>query len=219
VFCPSTKDAIAAHQESAKPQTTSGLAVQPGALLKSAACLRIFLSLIAISAVVYGTIIYLPIYLKTTLGSSLIWNGMILSLQAIGAALSATFLMGPLTRQLGSLRLTALSLGLMAVFLVLFPNLTPLWLLMLISSLFGLSFGLVTPSLYNILANLAPTHLQSSILATGIGAGFLGQFLSPLVLGPILTVGGLSSVFYSCAGLAIAMGLGLLIPLESQTER
>jgi MFS transporter, ACDE family, multidrug resistance protein len=212
VFRSNKKDVIA------KPQTTSGLTVQPGALLKSAACLRIFISLIAISAIVYGTIIYLPIYLKTTLGSSLIWNGIILSLQAIGAALSAAFLVGPLTRQFGSLRLTALSLGLMAVFLVLFPNLTPLWLLMLISGLFGLSFGMVTPSLYNILANLAPAHLQSSILATGIGAGFLGQFVSPLVLGPILSAGGLSGVFYSCAGLAIAIGLSLLIPLKSQTE-
>jgi MFS transporter, ACDE family, multidrug resistance protein len=203
---------------SAKPKTPSGMTVQPGALLKSADCLRIFISLIAISAIVYGTIIYLPIYLKTILGSSLIWNGIILSLQAIGAAFSAAFLIGPLTRQFGSLRLTALSLGLMAVFLVLFPNLTSLWLLMLISGLFGLSFGLVTPSFYNILANLAPAHLQSSILATGIGAGFLGQFVSPLVLGPILSAEGLSGVFYSCAGLAIAIGLSLLIPLKPSTE-
>jgi MFS transporter, ACDE family, multidrug resistance protein len=102
----------------------------------------------------------------------------------------------------------------MAMFLVLFPNLTPLWLLMLVSGLFGLSFGLVTPSLYNILANLAPSHLQSSILATGIGAGFLGQFVSPLILGPILSAKGLSGVFYSCAGLAIFIGLTLLIPLN-----
>jgi MFS transporter, ACDE family, multidrug resistance protein len=204
---------------SAKPKIPSGITVQPGALLKSTACLRIFISLIAISAIVYGTIIYLPIYLKTTLGSSLIWNGIILALQAIGAALSAAVLITPLTRQFGSLRLTALSLGLMAVLLVLFPNLKPLWLLMSISGLFGLSFGLVTPSLYNILANLAPAHLQSSILATGIGAGFLGQFVSPLVLGPILSTKGLSGVFYSCAGLAIAIGLSLLIPLKPLTDR
>jgi MFS transporter, ACDE family, multidrug resistance protein len=212
LFGPSSDNAIA------KPKTTSGLTVQPGALLKSTACLRIFISLIAISAIVYGTIIYLPIYLKTTLGSDMIWNGFILAIQAIGAALSAAFLISPLTRQFGSLRLTALSLGLMAVFLVLFPNLTPLWLLMLVSGLFGLSFGLVTPSLYNILANLAPSHLQSSILATGIGAGFLGQFVSPLVLGPILSAKGVSGVFYSSAGLAIVIGLSLLIPLKPKTE-
>ena len=91
-------------------------------------------------------------------------------------------------------------------------------LLVLASSLFGLSFGFVTPSLYNILANLAPSHLQSSILATGIGAGFLGQFLSPLILGGVLTQAGLKGVFYSCAVVAIALGLSLLIPLSPRSS-
>jgi MFS transporter, ACDE family, multidrug resistance protein len=189
---------------------TDGL--RPLELLSSAASLRIFISLITVSAVVYGTIIYLPLYLKTTLGSDLVWNGLILAVQAVGAAFSSGLLLEPLRRRLGSLRVVALSLGLMAVFLVLFPNLTHLPTLMLVSSLFGVSFGFVTPSLYNILATLAPAHLQSSILATGIGAGFLGQFLSPLILGGLLTRVGIDGVFYSCAAAAIALGLSLLIP-------
>jgi MFS transporter, ACDE family, multidrug resistance protein len=196
----------------------NGISIQPGALLKSPICLRIFMSLSAITAVVYGTIIYLPIYLKTVLGSDIIWNGVILAVQAVGAALSAGFLLGPLTRKLGSLRLTAASLGLMGLFLVLFPHLTQLWVLVLVSSLFGLSFGLVTPSFYSILSNLAPAHLQSSILAAGIGAGFLGQFISPLILGPIWATQGLLGVFYSCAVLALLIGMGLFIPLDSPEE-
>jgi MFS transporter, ACDE family, multidrug resistance protein len=192
--------------------------LRPLKLLSSAVNLRIFISLITVSAVVYGTIIYLPLYLKTTLGSDLVWNGLILAVQAVGAAFSSGLLLEPLRRRLGSLRVVALSLGLMAVFLVLFPNLTHLPTLMLVSSLFGVSFGFVTPSLYNILATLAPAHLQSSILATGIGAGFLGQFVSPLILGGLLTRVGLDGVFYSCAAAAIALGLSLLIPLSSRSS-
>jgi MFS transporter, ACDE family, multidrug resistance protein len=191
------------------------LKVEPGEFLKSPDCLRIFVSLIVISAVVYGTIIYLPIYLKTTLGSDIVWNGMMLALQGIGAALSSGMMIRPLARRLGSLGAAALGLGLMALFLILFPSLTSLPVLMLVSGLFGIAFGLVTPSLYTLLANLAPPHLQSSILATGIGTGFLGQFLSPLILGPILGHTGLPGVFYSCAAIALAVGLGLLIPLKS----
>jgi MFS transporter, ACDE family, multidrug resistance protein len=190
--------------------------IRPRELLSSPVSIRIFISLIVVSAVVYGTIVYLPLYLKTTLRSDLVWNGLILAVQAVGAAFSSGFLLEPLRQRLGSLRLTALSLGSMALFLVLFPNLTHLPTLILASSLFGLSFGFVTPSLYNILANLAPTHLQSSILATGIGAGFLGQFLSPLILGGLLSKAGLKGVFYSCAVVAIALGLSLLIPLPSR---
>lgn len=198
--------------------TSSTDNLRPLELLSSAASLRIFISLITVSAVVYGTIIYLPLYLKITLGSDLVWNGLILAVQAVGAAFSAGLLLEPLRRRLGSLRVVALSLGLMAVFLVLFPNLTHLSTLIVVSSLFGLSFGFVTPSLYNILATLAPAHLQSSILATGIGAGFLGQFVSPLILGVLLTRVGLKGVFYSCAVAAIALGLSLLIPLSPRSS-
>ncbi len=196
----------------------SSISVQPGALLKSAVCLRIFISLSTISAVVYGTIIYLPIYLKTVLGSDIIWNGVILAVQAVGAVVSSGFFMGPLTRKFGSLQLVSISLGLMALFLVIFPHLTQLWSLMLVSSLFGFCFGLVTPSFYSILSDLAPAQLQSSILAAGIGSGFLGQFVSPLILGPIWATQGLLGVFYSCAGLALLIGMGLLVPLKSGTE-
>jgi predicted MFS family arabinose efflux permease len=198
-------------------QSTSATGnIRPIELLSSPASLRIFSSLIIVSAVVYGTIIYLPLYLKTTLGSDLVWNGLILAIQAVGAAFSSGVLLNALQRRLGSLRVTALSLGMMALFLMLFPNLRSLPALMLVSGLFGISFGLITPSLYNVLAHLAPAHLQSSILATGIGAGFLGQFLSPLVLGSVLSAAGLKCVFYGCAGVAIALSLSLLIPLKSR---
>jgi MFS transporter, ACDE family, multidrug resistance protein len=196
--------------------TAAAEGIRPLELLSSPVSLRIFISLTLVSAVVYGTIIYLPFYLKTTLRSDLFWNGLILAVQAVGAALSSGLLLEPLRQRLGSLRVTALSLGSMALFLVLFPNLTHLPALILASSLFGFSFGFVTPSLYNILATLAPSHLQSSILATGIGAGFLGQFVSPLILGALLSQVGLKGVFYSCAVVAIALGLSLLIPLKSK---
>jgi MFS transporter, ACDE family, multidrug resistance protein len=209
------KRAIATHPESAPNlQRAAAADLQIGALLSSPSSLRVFISLMMVSAIVYGTIIYLPIYLKTSLGSGLLWNGFILAIQAVGAALSSGFLLRPFTRRVGSLRLVGLSLGTMALFLVLFPHLTNLPVLMAVSGLFGVSFGLITPSLYTLLANLAPAHLQSSILATGIGAGFLGQFVSPLILGGILSASGLTGVFYSCAVAAIALGLSLLIPLK-----
>lgn len=205
-----------ANQSTAQSTSATGN-IRPIELLSSPASLRIFSSLIIVSAVVYGTIIYLPIYLKTTLGSDLIWNGLILAIQAVGAAFSSGVLLNALQRRLGSLRVTALSLGIMALLLMLFPNLRNLPTLMLVSGLFGISFGLITPSLYNVLAHLAPAHLQSSILATGIGAGFFGQFLSPLILGGILSMAGLKGVFYTCAAAAIALSLSLLIPLKPRS--
>jgi len=40
----------------------------------------------------------------------------------------------------------------------------------------------------------SPSKLRSSVLAAGIGAGFLGQFLSPILLGPVLSYNGLEGI-------------------------
>lgn len=61
---------------------------------------------------------------------------------------------------------------------------------------------MVTPNLYATLAALAPADLRSSLLAAGVGLGFLGQFLSPVFLGPVLTGLGLTGVFYTAAAIA-----------------
>jgi MFS family permease len=76
--------------------------------------------------------------------------------------------------------------------------------------LFGVGFGIVLPTLYSTLADLAPSSLKSSVLAIGTGAGFLGQFLSPLLLGPMLSYGGLEGVFYAAASISMVAGLLLL---------
>ena len=95
----------------------------------------------------------------------------------------------------------------MAICFVAIANLTQLTWILLVAFAFGVCFGVVTPSLYNGLANLAPRGLQSSVLATGIGAGFLGQFVSPLVLGRVLAIADIAAVFYTAAVASIATGL------------
>ena len=184
-------------------------------MLRQRACLRILFSLTATSAIVYGTIIYLPIYLKTEFATDTLLNGTMLAVQAIGAALSSGFLAAFLTHRWGGLHVIALGLGAMSFLLLLFPNVGSLLILGLVSILFGVSFGLVTPGLYATLANATPRQLQSSVLATGIGTGFLGQFLAPFLLGPVLQQVGLNGVFFSLSGLACLVGLSLLIPLKS----
>jgi MFS family permease len=72
-----------------------------------------------------------------------------------------------------------------------------------------MGFGIVLPTLYSTLADLAPSTLKSSVLAAGTGAGFLGQFLSPVMLSPVLSYNGLEGVFYASA--LVAMGAGFLL--------
>jgi MFS family permease len=100
----------------------------------------------------------------------------------------------------------------MAVTLTTIPLLHQVSLILLTAIFFGVGFGIVLPMLYGTLANLAPAELRSSVLAMGTGAGFLGQFLSPILLSPVLGYGGLEGVFYAAAIVSLVPGMLLFAP-------
>lgn len=95
------------------------------------------------------------------------------------------------------------------------PLLRQLNWILLNAVLFGVGFGIVLPNLYSALANLAPSKLRSSVLAIGTGAGFLGQFLSPILLGPVLGYSGLEGVFYAAASVSVIAGFLLILSSRS----
>ena len=181
-------------------------------IFKQPAIPRLLVSLVLVSAIVFGMVVYLPIYLESRLTTDAGINGIVLAAMAIGSALSSLLILKWLTQHLGLFRTMPLGLGLMALILVLTPTLFHLNWILLAAFTFGIGFGVVTPSLYNGLANLTPNRLQSSILATGIGAGFLGQFLSPLVLGRVLALSDITGVFYAAAVAALGTSVLLVLP-------
>jgi MFS family permease len=162
----------------------------------------------------YAVVIYAPLYLKETIGASTVLNGLVLATRAIGAAAISAVGIRWLEKTLGTAKAIALGCGLMAVTLTTIPLLHQLTWILLAAVLFGVGFGIVLPTLYGTLANLAPTEQKSSVLAMGTGVGFLGQFLSPILLAPVLGYGGLEGVFYAAALISLLTGL-LLVELRT----
>ena len=181
--------------------------------------LRLLFTLGLASVAMYAVVIYAPIYLKTTIQAGAIVNGIVLASRAIGAAVISAFGAKWIAKRLGSATATAIGFGLMALTLTTIPLLHELSWILVTAICFGVGFGLVLPTLYSILASLAPSDLRSSILAAGTGAGFLGQFLSPILLGPILGYGGLEGVFYAAAIVALGAGLLLFAPSNDLPQR
>lgn len=173
-----------------------------GHILQRPQVIQLLLTLGLASAIVYAVVIYAPLYLKITIGAGPTLNGILLASRAIGVAVISAFGARQLAKFLGLKRTIALGFGLMAVTLATIPLLYQLPWILLAAIVFGLGFGMITPNLYIALANLAPAEMQSSVLAAGNGAGFLGQFLSPIFLGPVLAFGGLRGAFYTAAGVA-----------------
>lgn len=178
--------------------------------------LLLLLTLGLASVVMYAVVIYTPLYLKTTIGAGAVLNGIVLAARAVGAAAISAFGARRLSQTLGLSKSTAVGFGLMALTLGMIPLLRELSLIFLTAVLFGVGFGIVLPNLYSALANLAPSKRRSSVLAAGTGVGFLGQFLSPILLGPALSYGGLEGVFYAAAFVAFATGILILLSGRSR---
>jgi predicted MFS family arabinose efflux permease len=185
--------------EDGNSSSALGDAGQIRQILTNPLTIQLLLTLSIASGTVYALVAYLPLYLQSTIGSGTTISGAILAVQAVGAVISSAVGMRYLVKQLSGVGAIALGLGVMAVMLFLFPRSANLFVLFSISIGFGLGFGVVVPSLYNELANLAQEEMQSSILAAGTGAGFLGQFLSPILLGLVLRNSDLQTVFYMAA--------------------
>jgi ACDE family multidrug resistance protein len=174
--------------------------------------LRLLLCISLASVAMYAVVIYAPLYLKQTIGAGSVVNGIVLASRAIGAATISAFGAKWLEKTLGAARSIALGCGLMAVTLTTIPLLHQLSWILLTAVFFGVGFGIVLPTLYGTLANLAPAEQKSSVLAMGTGVGFLGQFLSPILLAPVLGYGGLEGVFYAAALISLVTGLLLVAP-------
>ncbi len=178
-------------------------------LLRHPQTLGLLLALGLTSGTVYTTIVYVPLYLRTTLAASTVIIGGVLASKAVGATLISAFGVRPIAKAWGNLGAIALGYGVMAAALITIPHLHQIELILPTAILFGMGFGIVVPSLYGLLADQAPVQLQSSILAAGTGSGFLGQFLFPILFAPVFVHVGITGVFYTAA--TVALGAGALI--------
>jgi MFS transporter, ACDE family, multidrug resistance protein len=174
---------------------------------KNPLTLQIFLTLCLTAATAFAVIIYLPLYLKATIQSTSVLNGIVLASQALGAAAISAFGVRKLAQRFGLIPTIGFGFGCMSLPLMIIPQLKQLVLLFPTTIIFGIGLGIVVPSLYDLLSNLAPPEYQSSILAAGVGANFLGQFLCPTLFGMVLNYQGLVGVFSVAASLPLILGI------------
>jgi len=174
--------------------------------LQQPATLLLLLALALCSGIFYTVVVYAPLYFRVSLDADAQLNGMILASRAVGAAIISALGASRLARRFGSNGAIALGFSLMAMTLVIIPDLKDPSLALLTALVFGAGFGIVMPNVYDALSQLSPPDQRSSLLAIGTGVSSLGQFLSPVILGPIWKGAG-TTVFIIAAGVAIAMGV------------
>jgi len=75
---------------------------------------------------------------------------------------------------------------------------------------FGFGLGLVFPTAFGWIEALAPVDRQGQFSSYLASAGYTGQFVSPVVLGPLVPLFGVRGVF-GAAAVLVAFGLGSLV--------
>jgi len=190
-------------------QPSQGLSSELRTVLATPSVVELLLFVALTAAIMYSVVIYAPLYLQETLGLGSLENGILLAIRALGASLISALGSKQIAKKWSPQGAIALGFGLMALSLFTIPWLQQFPLLLFSALGFGMGFGLVLPNLYNSLSNFAPVNIRSSVLAIGIGTSFLGQFLSPVLLSPVLQLGGLTGVFNTAATLALLGGIFL----------
>jgi len=191
-------------------QPAKGISSELKAIIFNSKVVQLLLLVAITAAIMYSVVIYAPLYIKETLGLGSFENGILLATRPLGAALISTFGSKYLIKTFSSNYAIALGFGLMGLTLFSIPVIPNFPLLLISALLFGIGFGLVLPNLYSQLSNLSPSTVRSSVLAVAIGTSFLGQFLSPILFGPILETMGLTAVFNTASLIAILAGFFLL---------
>lgn len=207
--------ALSLKEPTSDSTSLAGGQQQLGKILQNPEIIKLYLFIGVTGIIVYSVVVYTPPYLKETIGADPILNGFILAIRLVGAAIASAFGASRVARRFGQKAAVAFGFSLMAMTLVLFPSLTDLALIIPTAILFGVGFGMITPNLYDVLAEIAPAEVRTSVLAVGTGFNSVGQFVSPVILGQILKYAGLPMVFYAAAGLSM---LACLISLGQRNR-
>lgn len=182
-----------------------------GSLCSNPKLVRLLITVGCSAAIAYATVIYVPLYLKATLNAATTINGLVLSFQAIGAAIVSAFGVKLLIKRMGAIPTIVLGLTLMTLALLTIPQLQQLQWLIPTVLVFGIGMGITITSHYATIANLAPLELQTVTLAVATSMNFLGQFFSPTLFGFALKLDGLPMVFYAAAAVATLTAAFLLL--------
>lgn len=174
-------------------------------ILRQGRVVLILLALATASAIFYVVVVYAPLYLKEAINASSLLNGCVLAARSVGAAVIAAVGAARVSKRLGAGGAIATGFLLMAMSLATIPNVLAPPLMLLAGLLFGLGFGLVMPNFYSALADLSPDSQRSGVLAIGTGCASLGQFVSPVIFGPIWASAD-THVFYVAAIIAAMVG-------------
>lgn len=155
--------------------------------------------------VLYGSYItFFPLLLGGKFGAAAYVIGLVMSVTSFSTVLT-TSRIGWFVRRFRERDLMIIGFTCYAVAMFLFPLVPSLWWFIVPTVIYGFGTGINSPSAQSILVELAPEDARAGFLSVNSMVLRVGQTLGPLVMGVIVTLWGMESVFLSGAVLSLFM--------------
>lgn len=157
----------------------------------------------------YITPVQIPFYLRNlNISSSFIISIFVASISLTMSLSGLAY--GWVKKVLSYPQIVSLSFGLAAIGYLAAGIYQIPWVIMAGILVAGFGLGLNNPNMVSWLAELTPEPLRGRVLGSRLTFNFLGQFLSPIVVQPLIVVSGIPSAYIATAGLG---GLVMFISL------
>ena len=172
--------------------------------LKNTQLVGLFMVSIAQFMLIYGAVrTYLPLLIAHSFKSSSLIIGLILATLPVATSITASQV-GRLARRFPETTLIRASFVFYALALFSVPFVSNLWLLLIPTVMFGIGFGICSPIVLTLVASRASKEYLATVISVNGAFCNLGRIIGPLLMGVVLSIGGISGVFYAGAGIAIA---------------
>lgn len=156
---------------------------------------------------------YFPVLLDESFGASPATIGLVMSSVSLSAAISATQL-GRASRLLSE-RVLVVAGYVAYVFVMAGIALAhSLWLILLPAVLFGLANGLAIPSIFSLVAGLAPHRHRGAFLSMNGMVLRLGETVGPVLAGVAVGAWGPASAFWGAAALSALTAVGAALAVR-----
>ncbi len=177
-------------------------------LIRTRRVLGLFILTFLTHIILFGPInTYLPVLLKAEFQSSSAAIGMLISISSMLTALTSSQV-GRLSRSLGEVPVLRVAFVLHIGSMLVIPLLAGFWTFVIPIALFGSGMGLSAPLRISILSGLASMGNRASVMAINGMVLRLGQTVSPILMGVVLSGLGIRAVFW--AGTAVALTILLV---------
>ena len=178
-------------------------------LRRRPALVFVYLLYLWANVLLYAVVVFYPTFLEELGVTSSFTVGLYLAVNGVAGGVSATAY-DRLKRRVGSRVLVLAAFVLWTAAFGVASFATSLVAAVVPVVLFGLGLGLVFPSAFVWVEGLAPESMRGRLSSYVASFGFTGQFLSPVVFGPLVVPFGVRGVFVTASGSAI-VGVAALV--------